>query len=153
MRFAAIALFCFLMFGCALIPQPRTCPSALPARGASLSDAALEYMQLANDADSAVRQRARAAERKPTARLTARIAVLDSAIAAAAEQQAVVSALMDEWDRTHVQPSGWRAANVEWRRRLEVTLRAAERTYGPTPKPCNAENGYCGNINKGAANE
>lgn len=118
-----------LLTGC-LLPQQRTCPSSLPSAGATLEQAALEYVQLTNDLRSAERDYQRYLERHPDlTSLDRKRERLGEAVVTASSRRDELVAIMDRWEATKSQPAEWKAANTAYREALEVALARAEATY------------------------
>lgn len=122
MRWVVSLLLICALLGCA--SRSLTCPSVLPRTGATFTDARLEYAQLRNDHNGAVRDWERAKVSGRTSLLS-----LESSLIIAETFRVDLERELDDWTRYGAEPANWRHANAMYRRSLEVALAKAQGTY------------------------
>ena len=142
MRIVLTAFVAALLAGCM---SGRTCPSSLPRSGATLQQAALEFIQLTNDHKALERDRTYVADRMKCRHKIR----LEDAITKAAGRRIVLVEVMNEWAAGGTTPDGWRRANRAYRKALEVALARAERAMPDASETaCTPENNFCNSGNK-----
>lgn len=151
MRKLILIFAAFVLTSCTgftIYPPPwsnhlRTCPSSLPRDGATIEQAGLEWIQLANDLKGAERTYERFHKLYPDHDVVIRKRErLFDAIQKATVKRDELAAIMDRWQATGLRPAEWRAANEAYRDSLETALRRADAAYLAPPPPC--ADGRCG---------